>query len=147
MPGALAAVLVLSVSIGVGAGQERKPPDDSARVSIPGCSRGRTFTVVHTPGHEPVRSDIEPGRRFRLAGKKALLEEIKKHEGTTIEVTGLVRLSDLAGPGGVAIGGARISGGPPQAPTTSPIYRGTPVHHAVIDVESWRLLSEPCPRR
>lgn len=143
---ALLAAVLLAISSGA-AGQDRKVPDDSIRISIPGCSKGRTFIVVRTPGHEPVRSDVAPGRRFRLSGKKALLQEIKKHEGTTIEVTGLVRQSQVAGPGGVAIGGARISGGPPQAPTGSPIYQGTPVEQAVIDVESWRLLSEPCPRR
>ena len=131
--------------------QERPVPKDSARISIPGCARNRTFIVAQTPGHEPVRSDIPPGRRFRLSGKKSLLNDIKKQQSYMVEVTGLVRLSQLAGPGGVKIGGMRIGGGPPRASMGS----GSPgaatpdpyTEEAVIDVESWRPLTEPCPAR
>ena len=47
------------------------------------------------------RSVLEPGRRFRLNGKKPLLEDIKKQQASMIEVTGLVLQADLSGPGGV----------------------------------------------
>jgi len=53
--------------------QERKIPKDSSRISIPGCAKGRTFIVAQSPEHEPVRSDVEPGRRFRLSGPKKVL--------------------------------------------------------------------------
>ena len=62
-----------------------------------------------------------------------------------VEVTGLVRKGQLADPGGVKIGGVRIGGGPPQAPMTSSPRTDSGYMEAVIDVESWRPLAEPCP--
>jgi hypothetical protein len=129
--------------------QERPVPKDSARISIPGCAKGTRFIVGRAPAHEPVRAEIAPGRRFRLNGKKPMMEEIKKQEGRMIEVTGLVRQSDLGGPGGIAIGGVRIGGGPPQAGTggVGDARRNTGSLDAVIDVESWRALAEGCSTR
>ena len=125
--------------------QERKVPSDSARITIPGCAKDRRFIVGRTPAHETARAVVEPGRRFRLNGKKPLLEEIKKQQASMIEVTGLVRQADLSGPGGVAVGGVRIGGGPPQAGVAS-ARQNTASMDAVIDVESWRSLGEPCPK-
>ena len=126
--------------------QERKVPSDSARITIPGCAKDRRFIVGRTPAHETARSVVEPGRRFRLNGKKPLLEEIKKQEASMIEVTGLVRQADLSGPGGVSVGGVRIGGGPPQAGVADP-RRNMGSMDPVIDVESWRSLGEPCPKQ
>ncbi len=129
--------------------QEKKVPKDSSRVSMPGCSKGRTFIVAQSPEHEPVRSDVEAGRRFRLSGPKKVLNDIKVHEGSMIEVTGLVRTSQLAGPGGVAIAGGRIriGGALPQDPIYSDARRDPLYNQVVIDVESWRQLPDPCPAR
>ena len=124
--------------------QERKVPSDSARITIPGCAKDRRFIVARTPAHETARSVVEPGRRFRLNGKKPLLEEIKKQQAFMVEVTGLVRQADLSGPGGVSVGGVRIGGGPPQAGVAD-ARRNMGTMDPVIDVESWRPLSEPCP--
>lgn len=128
--------------------QEREVPRDSERISIPGCAKGRTFIVATAPEHEPVRSDIPPGRRFRLSGSKQLLEEIRKREGTMIEVTGLIRKADLAGPGGIPIAGGRvrIGGRVPQDPIASP-GRDPGYNQAVLDLEAWRQLPESCPNR
>src|SRR5688572_27217259 len=83
--------------------QERDTtPKDSTRISIPGCAKDRTFIVAERSEHEPVGADVAPGRRFRLSGQKKILEEIKKSEGM-VEVTGLVRTAQLAGPGGVSL--------------------------------------------
>ena len=90
-------------------------PSDSARITIPGCAKDRRFIVGRTQAHETSRSVLEPGRRFRLNGKKPLIEDIKKQQAFMIEVTGLVLQADLSGPGGVSVGGVRIGGGPPQA--------------------------------
>jgi hypothetical protein len=128
--------------------QEKKVPKDSSRVSIPGCAKGRTFIVAQAPEHEPVRSDVEAGRRFRLSGSKKVLNDIHLHENTMIEVTGLVRTSQLAGQGGIAIAGGRIriGGANPQAPISDP--RRDPLYNQVVmDVESWRQLPDPCPAR
>jgi hypothetical protein len=139
-------LVVVACAGGAAAVQERPVPKDSARISIPGCARDRVFIVGRAPGHEPVRSDIAPGRRFRLNGKKPLLQDIKKHQAYMVEVTGLVRQSDLAGPGGVSVGGVRIGGGPPQAGVAD-VRRNMGGMDPVIDLESWRPLPEPCPTR
>jgi hypothetical protein len=147
-------LLLLVVVVALSAGyrmdaQERPVPKDSARVSIPGCARGRTFIVAERSEPEPVRSQVQPGSRFRLSGQKKLLEEIRKQEGSMVEVTGLVRKSDLAGPGGVPIAGGRIriGGGAPRDSIYTDPARDPRYNEAVLDLESWRPLPERCPAR
>jgi len=128
--------------------QERKIPDDSALVTIQGCAKGRTFIAGARTEHSPGTLEIEPGRRFRLNGKKAILDEIKRREATMVEVTGLVRKAQLAGPGGISVAGGRIriGGAVPRSsvgdPTRNPSY-----NEVVIDVEGWRSLPDECRAR
>ena len=142
----LVTTLLCTVCLTLGA-QEREVPKDSMRLSIPGCAKNRRFIVAERPGHEPVRSDIRAGRRFRLNGKKGLLEEIKKQDGTMIEVTGLVRKQDLQERGiGLAGGRVRIGGGLPRARTGgTDVGRDSGYEEVVIDVEAWRPLPDECP--
>jgi hypothetical protein len=123
-------------------------PKDSTRIAIPGCARDRVFIVAEAPSHEPVGTRLEPGRRFRMAGKREVLDAIKAREGTMVEVTGLVRKSDLDGSGGVRLfgGRVRIGGAQPQAPL-SDVQRNSTYTEIVLDVESYRMLTEPCPSR
>jgi hypothetical protein len=129
------------------AAQEKEVPKDSERIAVPGCARGRTFIVGERLEHEPVRSDIEPARRLRLSGPKKVLDEIKLHERTRIEVTGLIRKAQVDERGvSVAGGRIRIGGGLPQAGTNDP--RRDPLYNeVVIDVEGWRQLEGDCPSR
>jgi hypothetical protein len=141
------AALVLTLGSLVHA-QERKVPSDSERVAIPGCARNRTFIVGERAEGEPVRSDVAPGRRFRLAGPKKLLEEIKAREGSMIEVTGLARKQDIHGPGGISVlgGRVRIGGALPRDGNADPM-RDPNYGEAVLDLESWRPLGGSCPAR
>jgi hypothetical protein len=141
-----AAVVVFGAAIA--AQEQAKVPKDSARIAIPGCTRDRTFIVADAPNHEPVGTRLEPGRRFRLAGKKDLLDDIRRREGTMVEVTGLVRKADLEGPSGVRLfgGRVRIGGAQPQAPL-SDVQRNSQYTEVVLDVESFRMLTDPCPSR
>lgn len=116
-------------------------PKDSMRISIPGCAKGVMFTVMESPEHES-RSSVAPGRRFRLAGKKELLKEIREREGTMVEVTGLIKKGQ-EDQSGVAIGGGiRVGPGPAPGSTvgTNPNYSQT-----ILDVEGWRALAGECP--
>jgi len=145
----LPAILVALISSALLAAQEQaKVPKDSARIAIPGCTRDRVFIVAEAPDHEPVGTRLEPGRRFRLAGKRELLDDIKRREGTMVEVTGLVRKADLEGSGGVRLfgGRVRIGGAQPQAPL-SDVQRNSTYAEVVLDVESYRMLTESCPAR
>jgi len=142
---AVGGVCVLMQASGLMA-QERPVPSDSSRISIPGCSKDRQFVTAPAPEDEPIRSEIQPGRRFRLNGPKEILQAIERREGTLIEVTGLVRKSQVNGPGGIAIAGGRIriGGAVPQSPTNDP-SRDPMYNVVVIDVESWRQLPGDCP--
>jgi len=124
--------------------QERPVPSDSARITIPGCARDRAFVVTQPEGHDISTSGIQPGRRFRLSGPRRVLDDIRKREATMVEITGLVRKSDLAGPGGVRLfgGRVRIGGALPRDPMRDPMY-----NQIVIDVEGYQLLPDPCPAR
>lgn len=144
----LLALFLIAVTAPLLPAQEREVPKDSSRISIPGCARDRRFIVAERPSHEPVRSDIRPGRRFRLNGDKRLLAEIKQQEGSMIEVTGLVRQSDLRERGiGMAGGRVRIGGGAPQAPVGGGVGRDAGYSEVIIDVEAWRPLPDACPSR
>jgi hypothetical protein len=130
-------------------GQEKEVPKDSQRITVPGCVDGRTFRVAAREGHDPTSGDLKPGRRFRLSGKKDILKELEAREGQMVQVTGLVRKAELAGPGGISTGGGRvrIGGGAPQAQTGGgPSLNGV-MTDAVLDVEGWDRLPESCPSK
>jgi hypothetical protein len=129
--------------------QEREVPKDSVRVSIPGCSKGSAFVVTESPEAERTSVEIKTGRRFRLTGKKQVLAEIKQREGTMIEVTGIVRKNDLAGPGGISLGGGRvrIGGSAPVQGSGGDVNRAPASANAIIDVEGFRPLAESCSTR
>jgi len=142
MPPAIALMMFLAAI--AGAAQERPVPRDSSRITIPGCARDRAFIVGTPEGREAGANDIQAGRRFRLAGPRAVLDDIRKREGTMVEITGLVRKSDLSGPGGVTLlgGRVRIGGALPRDPVRDPMY-----NQVVIDVEGFQLLPDRCPAR
>ena len=144
--------LVISALLAAAGGlllpQEREIPKDSTLVTLRGCARDRTFIVGPRSEDEPGTLEIAPGRRFRLSGPKAILEEVRKHERMMVQVTGLMRKSDVAGPGGISIAGGRvrIGGGSPQSQVGG-ASRDPGYSQAVIDLESWRSLPDPCPSR
>jgi hypothetical protein len=126
--------------------QERPVPKDSTRLSTAGCAHGRVFTVGRDPEHEALGFRLEEGMKIRLEGQKAVLEEVKKHEGSMVEITGLMKQTDTVQPGvGLAGGKVRVTPVMPsgRGPSAGPAGMPTPV----MDVESWRLLNSSCPKR
>src|SRR5207244_2805152 len=126
--------------------QERKPvPKDSVRVSIPGCTKGYIFTVGPRTPDQTSASDLPEGTHLRMNLPKKMMAEIKAHEGSMIELTGLMRKGQYR-PDGVGLGGGvRITpgagpgeGGLPGAPIANQI---------LIDVESWSPFVGGCPSR
>ena len=125
------------------AGQEKKPvPKDSVRVAVPGCTKGYIFTAGPRTLEEPGNFEIREGMHLRMNGPKQLLNEIKAHEGSMIELTGLMKKGQFNE--GVNIGGGiRISPGPNgvgggMSPATNQIQ---------IDVEGWRQIDGACRSR
>jgi hypothetical protein len=138
-----AAVALLTGAL-VAQEQERKPvPKDSVRVAVPGCTRGYIFTAGPRTSDQPGSTDIREGMHLRMNGPKKLIEEIKAHEGSMIEITGLMKKGQLR-PDGIGIGGGvRVSPGP-----TGGSMSNTPnVNQASIDVEGWRPATGNCPSR
>src|SRR6059058_3803284 len=106
------AVAVLSVPL---AAQEKKPvPKDSVRVSIPGCTKGYVFTAGRRTADEPGSVDVPEGMHLRMNGPKKLMAEIKSHEGSMIEITGLMKKGQYREGVGIG-GGVRITPGSPNA--------------------------------
>jgi hypothetical protein len=145
-------LIALAGMVALGAGvlmaQEKPVPKDSELVSIRGCARGRTFIVGPRSEDQPGTLSIAPGRRFRLNGSKKILDDIKARERTIVEVTGLVRKSDVNPPQGIPVlgGRVRIGGGMPRDPISDPA-RDPAYNQAVIDVQSWRVLTGDCEDR
>ena len=110
-----AAVIAVTVAVlsGPVAAQENKPvPKDSVRVFVPGCTKGLIFTAGPRTEDQPNRSDIPPGMHLRMSGPKKILAEIKAHESSMVEITGLIKRGQY-GPDGVGIGGGvRVTPGP-----------------------------------
>ena len=139
----IAAVAVLGGHL---AAQEQKPvPKDSVRVSIPGCTKGYIFTAGRRTEDVPGSVNVPEGTHFRMNGPKKLMAEIKAHEGSMIEVTGITRKGQYR-PDGVGIGGGvRVAPGPGNPGSGLP---GSPVANQVsIDVEGWRPVVGSCPSR
>lgn len=138
--------VVLAVALGPGLAaqqdQEKPVPKDSVRISIPGCSRGVMFTVMESPEHES-RSSVAPGRRFRMAGKRELIQEIQGREGTMIEVTGIVLRSQIDQTGTAVGDRVRISPGPTPG---SSVSNNPNFAQNILDVEGWRQLAGECPK-
>jgi hypothetical protein len=125
--------------------QEQKPvPKDSARVSIPGCSKGYIFTAGPRTEDQPGSLDVPEGLHLRMNGPKKILAEIKAHEGSVIVLTGLVKKGQYL-PGGVGIGGgARVGAAPGPG---GGLGAGAVLPQVFIDVEGWRPGTGNCPAR
>lgn len=133
----LAAIVAVALS-GVAVAQDEKPvPKDSVRVYVPGCSKGLIFTAGPRTEDQPGRTNVPEGTHFRMNGPKKLMNEIKGHEGSVIELTGLIRKTPNMEQGVRVAPGVRVS---PGASGASASFGHDPnVSQTVIDVESWKL--------
>ena len=141
-----AAVIAIIVAFMSGplVAQEKPVPKDSMRVTVPGCTKGYVFTAGPKTEDQVGRSDVPEGMHLRMNGPKKMMAEIKAHEGSMIEITGLMKKGQY--PQDIAIGGGvRItpstgaaSGSRPANTVASPSY---------IDVESWQPSVGNCPSR
>jgi hypothetical protein len=142
-------ILIAGMVVAVGAAvaaQEREVPKDSARVTLQGCASDRTFIVGPRSEDQPGTLEVDPGRRFRLNGPKKILDEIKKRQSRTVEVTGLIRKNDVQGSQGIPVLGGRVrigGAGVPRSPMGDPA-RDPAYNQVTIDVESWRELPGNC---
>ncbi len=144
-------LVVVAAAIGVvgalaAAAQETKPvPKDSVRVTVPGCTKGYIFTASRRTEDEPVTADIPEGMHIRMNGPKKMISDIKAHEGSMIELTGLMKKGQFK-PDGIGIGGGVRIGPGPSSPGAG--VAGSPnVSQVMMDVEGWHPLDRNCPSR
>jgi hypothetical protein len=139
----IAAIAVVSGSL---AAQEYKPvPKNSMRVTVSGCTRGFVFTAGLRTQDEAGRADIPEGMHLRMNGPKKMIAEIRAHEGSMIEVTGLMKKGQYK-PDGVGLGGGvRIMPGSAPGGASGSGYAG--ISQTPIDVEGWRAIGGYCPSR
>jgi hypothetical protein len=122
---------------------QEKPrvPKDSIELTVVGCLKGRALSTI-----ENRQVDVESGpyvgaRTFRLAGKRAVMDEVKRQDGHLVEVVGIVKRSDLDDKG-VKIGRVTVA---PASPASGGRGMPSPAQDvAVMDVESVRLRSLSC---
>ena len=119
-------------------------PKDSTLVVLNGCAKDGKFLVGERREDQPGTLDIQPGRRFRLNGPKALLKDIKAHQRSAVQVTGLIRKADVTPQGiGVLGGRVRIGGAVPRDTISDPA-RDPAYNQSVLDVKSWQPLTGDC---
>ena len=138
-----AVVLAAAVfTVGPAAQETKKVPDDSVRVFLPGCTKGYVFTVGPRTIETPGRLDIREGTHIRMNGPRKLMNDIKAHEGSMIELTGLMKKGQYLD--GVGIGGGVSVGPGGSSAGGRPAYQG---NQAFIDVEGWRQIEGSCPTK
>jgi len=135
---------VLALTTAMAFAQEAKPvPKNSARVSIPGCSRNYIFTVGPRTADEAGTSlEIPEGMRIRMNGPKKLIAEIKAHQGSMIELTGIMKKGQYK-PDGVGLGGG-VRVGPSGGPGSVALPPSSMTNQPMIDVEGWRPIAGNC---
>ncbi len=122
--------------------QESKPvPKDSVRVSVSGCTKGYIFTAGRRSIDEPTRANIPEGMHMRMNGKKDTIKEIRAHEGSMVEITGLMKKGQYLE--GVNIGGGvRVM--PGATPSGGSMMNYPAAYQISIDVEGWRPIDGAC---
>lgn len=126
------------------AAQDTKPvPKDSVRGSIPGCAKGNVFTAGPRNSDQVARLDVPEGMHLRMNGPKKLMAEIKAHEGSMIEITGLMKKGQYNQTGINVGGGVRITPGSSAAGRPAPFVASP----GYIDIESWHQVEGNCPSR
>ena len=122
--------------------QERpRVPDDSIELMVIGCLKGRVLTTVANRQRDVEVGPFVGSRHFRLAGKRELMDEVKKHDGHLVEVVGIVKRSALDDKG-VRIGSATVR---PASPPSAGGRMASPAENVdVMDASSVRLRSTSC---
>ncbi len=121
-----------------------KADPNSMLVVVRGCPKGRALVPLALEGEAATPATLI-GRPMRLNGPRDLMKGIGAEKGHLIEVTGLVKKADLraAGPS-TTIGGMRVTAGA-ASPTSTDPTRQASFDVIVMDVTSFRPLSNDCP--
>ena len=131
--------------------QEDRPkvPKDSVFVSVTGCLKGRVLRAADVREPDVREPDTISGlnirnHSFRLAGKKDVMNAVKKDDGHRVEVTGLIKKSALIEPG-IKFRGGRVVVGRGTMGSGSPSAIPDPADNVVVlDVSTIRAVGGSC---
>jgi hypothetical protein len=139
----LVALFTLSLTAAQAEPQDKPTvPQDSVELTVVGCLKGRAFSTVPQREADVQRGPNVGQRTFRLAGKREVMDEVKKLDRRLVEIVGIVKRSSLDDKG-VKIGGVAISGGSPVAGSGGGVPSGTD-NVPVMDVTSVRERAASC---
>jgi hypothetical protein len=139
--------LLLFVLLGAAARQDNpqerpRVPKDSIELVISGCLKGRILAVSDVRQTDVQSGPIVRSKSFRLAGKRDVMDAVKREDRHFVEVTGLVKRSALIEPG-VRVGKNIVLGG--GSPVAGSGTRPSPSEFVpVMDVSAVRLRSASC---
>jgi len=93
--------------------QEEKPkvPKDSIMAVVTGCLKGRVLRASDVRQPDTMSGVTIRNHAFRVAGKKDVIEDVKKYDGERVEITGLIKKNALRDPGVKFMGGRVVVGG------------------------------------
>lgn len=125
--------------------QEERPkvPKDSVEVTITGCLKGRVLAASDVRQTDVQSGPVVRQHSFRLAGKKDVMNDVKRNNGQRVEVVGLIKKSALAEPGmrfkggRIVVGGGTMGSGRPPDPAENVV---------VMDVSAVQALGGECTR-
>ena len=126
--------------------QERpKIPGDSVEVTITGCLNKRVLVAADVRQTDVQSGPMVRNHAFRLAGKKDLIEIVKKNDKQRVEVTGLIKKSALIEPGMRFKGGRVVVGGGTNGTAPGPMTAPDPAQNVVVlDMSSIQLVGGSC---
>jgi hypothetical protein len=141
---ALALSLVL-VTLPAQAQQTRPVPEGSVEIGARGCLRGRVMTATPRTEKDGATGPDVSGRNFRLAGPRALMDQVSQLNGKLVDVVGVVREAELTRPVPGSQPGTSV-GNPPRVDPTRKNVRTTPTGGLpIMDLTSVRHVSDTCP--
>ena len=142
----LLACLLAATPLAAQQEQERpKIPSDSLEVTITGCLNKRMLEASDVRQTDVQSGPVVRNHAFRLAGKKDLVEIVKKNDKQRVEVTGLIKKSALIESGMRFRGGRVIVGGGTSGTAPGPTTAPDPAQNVVVlDMSSIQLVGGSC---
>src|SRR4029453_9685987 len=137
----LLACLLAAAPLAAQQEQERpKIPDAPVELSITGCLNKRVLVASDVRQTDVQNGPMVRNHAFRLAGKKDLMETVKKNDKQRVEVTGLIKKSALIEPGPRFKGGRVVGGGGTTGTARSANRPPDPAENVVVlDMSSIQL--------